>query len=54
MKLIRKKTKTLLKASKLLKCKNLLLITWDFEDILKIDNKEIKCIPLWKWLLDLT
>jgi len=31
----------------------LLIITWDYEDILKKDNLEIKCIPLWKWLLNL-
>jgi len=29
----------------------LLIITWDYEDILKKDNLEIKCVPLWKWLL---
>lgn len=37
----------LLKASKELECKNMTLITWDFEG--KIEN--IRCIPLWKWLL---
>jgi len=30
----------------------LLMITWDYEDILEKDNLEIKCIPLWKWLLN--
>jgi len=29
----------------------LLIITWDYEDVLKKNNLEIKCIPLWKWLL---
>jgi len=29
------------------------IITWDYEDILKERGKEIKCIPLWKWLLNL-
>ncbi|MEM3507108.1 MAG: hypothetical protein QW589_04195 [Candidatus Bathyarchaeia archaeon] len=42
-----------MKASKELKCKDLLIITWDYEDELKIDNKIIKVIPLWKWLLQL-
>jgi len=31
----------------------LLIITWDYEDVLKKDNLEIKCIPLWKWLLNI-
>ena len=43
--------KSLVKASDLLNCKNLLIITWDYEDKLKINNLEIKCISLWKWLL---
>jgi len=30
----------------------LIIITWDYEDVLKKDNLEIKCIPLWKWLLN--
>ncbi|MEM5830451.1 MAG: ATP-binding protein [Candidatus Aenigmatarchaeota archaeon] len=48
----KREIKALLKASDLLKCKGLMIITWDYEDVLKIDNKEIKCIPLWKWLLN--
>ncbi|MEM5832526.1 MAG: ATP-binding protein [Candidatus Aenigmatarchaeota archaeon] len=48
----RREIKALIKASKLLKCKNLLIITWDYEDELKVNNKIIKCIPLWKWLLE--
>ena len=43
--------KGLLKASKELKCNNLSIITWDFEDKIKVENKIIKCIPLWKWNL---
>jgi len=43
--------KRLLKASKELKCNNLLVITQDFEDEEKIKGKRIKFIPLWKWLL---
>ncbi len=39
---------SLLKASKELKCKELLLITWDQEDTIK---EGVKIIPLWKWLL---
>jgi predicted AAA+ superfamily ATPase len=43
--------KSLVKASNLLKCNNLLVITWDYEDEMKVGRKKIKFIPLWKWLL---
>jgi predicted AAA+ superfamily ATPase len=46
----KREIQALLKASQLLKCKNLLCITWDYEDELKIKNKKIKFLPLWKWL----
>lgn len=41
----------LIKAAKELKCKNLLIITGDYNAKEKIDNKEIQFIPLWKWLI---
>ncbi len=47
----RREIKALLKAGRELKCKNLLVITWDYEDEEKINNKKIKFVPLWKWLL---
>ncbi|MGC9150081.1 MAG: ATP-binding protein [Candidatus Micrarchaeia archaeon] len=47
----KREIKALLKANELIKCKNLLMVTWDFEDEIKINNLKIKCIPLWKWLL---
>lgn len=43
--------KALVKASELLKCKNLLCITWDYESEEKMKGKKIKFLPLWKWLL---
>ena len=43
--------KSLIKASEQLGCKDLRIITWDYEDKLVVDDREIKCIPLWKWLL---
>ena len=43
--------KSLIKASNELKCKNLEIITWDYGDELRIKDKMIRCIPLWKWLL---
>ena len=47
----KREIKSLLKASELLKCKNLLAITWDFEGEERIKNKKIIFKPLWKWLL---
>ncbi len=46
--------KALIKASKLLKCNNLLCITWDLESKEEFKGKQIEFIPLWKWLLTLT
>ncbi|MDP2924877.1 MAG: ATP-binding protein [Nanoarchaeota archaeon] len=42
----------LLKASKELRCKNLIVITWDYETGEKFDGENIKFVPLWKWLLE--
>jgi len=47
----KREIKSLLKASKTLNCKNLTTITWDYEDIAQIRNREVKFTPLWKWLL---
>lgn len=48
----KREIRALLKASKELKCKNLLVITEDKEGEEIIKNKKIKYIPLWKWLLE--
>ena len=47
----KREIKSLLKASEQLGCRNLKIITWDYEDKINIDNREIKCIPLWRWLI---
>jgi len=47
----KREIKALLKASEELMCKNLRIITWDYEDEEKINGKKIKFTPLWKWLL---
>ncbi|MEM0243211.1 MAG: ATP-binding protein [Candidatus Aenigmatarchaeota archaeon] len=47
----KREIRALIKASEQLKCKDLLIITWDYEDEIKINSKTIKCMPLWKWLL---
>ncbi len=46
-----RETRSLIKASKELKCNNLIVLTWDYENEEKIKGKKIKFIPLWKWLL---
>jgi predicted AAA+ superfamily ATPase len=46
-----REVKSLLKGSKELKCNNLLILTWDYEGEEKVNNKKIKFIPLWRWLL---
>ncbi len=47
-----RETNALLKASKELKCKNLMVITWDYETEEKFEGELIKFVPLWKWLLE--
>ena len=47
----KEETGNLVKASKKLNCKDLLIITWDYEDDLEVEGKIINCLPLWKWLL---
>ncbi|UCE37165.1 MAG: ATP-binding protein [Thermoplasmata archaeon] len=48
-----RETKSLLKASKELRCNNLLVITWDLSGKEKIGEKEVTFIPLWTWLLQI-
>jgi predicted AAA+ superfamily ATPase len=47
----KREIKSLLKASKEIKCKDLSVVTWDYEDNVKISNRIVKFTPLWKWLL---
>jgi hypothetical protein len=44
--------KTLIRANKEIGCKELSMITWDYESEEKLKGRNIKFIPLWKWLLD--
>ena len=44
--------KSLVMASKELRCKSLLIITWDYEGSIVRDGKKIVLVPLWKWLLN--
>ncbi|MBI2499726.1 ATP-binding protein [Candidatus Woesearchaeota archaeon] len=45
--------KSLIKASKELKCKNLIIINRDKEVEEKFNGEKIKFIPLWKWLMEI-
>ncbi len=47
----RREIEGLIKASKELKCTDLLVITWDYEEEEEIKGKKIRFVPLWKWLL---
>ena len=47
----RREYTSLLKASEELRCKNLLMVTWDYESEEIRDGKKITFVPLWKWLL---
>jgi predicted AAA+ superfamily ATPase len=47
----RREIRVLLKAGEELRCKDLLIITWGYDDELEIENEKIKFIPLWKWLI---
>ncbi|MBI2449269.1 ATP-binding protein [Candidatus Pacearchaeota archaeon] len=48
----KREIRALTKASKELRCSNLLVITEDKEGEEKIDRVKIKFIPLWRWLLE--
>ncbi len=43
---------SLLKASRELGCENLMVITWDQDEIVERSGKKIKVMQLWKWLID--
>jgi len=48
----KRELRALLKASKELKCRNLLVITWDYEAAETVKGRRVKYLPLWKWLLE--
>jgi len=54
----RREWRSLLKAGELLKCKNLVCITWDYEAEKELSwfgrTGRIRFIHLWKWLLRLS
>jgi len=48
----KREIKSLIKAAKEFQCKNLQVITWDYEKEELVERYKIKFIPLWKWLLE--
>lgn len=49
----KRETNALVKAASEAKCKNLIVLTWDYEAEERLDDKQINYLPLWKWLLGL-
>ncbi len=47
----RRETSALVAYKKFSQFNNLFIITYEEEDVLTIDNTEIKVLPIWKWLL---
>lgn len=51
-KTLKRESDALFEASAELACKNLLLITWDKEDVLEKNERKIRLLPAWKWLCE--
>jgi uncharacterized protein len=47
----KRELKGLIKAAENLRCKQLLLITWDEEGIEEDGGRKVQVVPIWKWLL---
>lgn len=43
----------LIKLSKVLDCKRLIILTYELEEEIIVKDKKIEVIPVWKWLIDL-
>ena len=48
-----KKSTALIKLSKVLDCKRLIILTYELEEEIVVKDKKIEVILVWKWLLDL-
>jgi len=53
----KREVRALLKASKELKCPDLLVVTWDHETEEEVTwrgtKRKVRFVPLWRWLLDI-
>ncbi len=47
-----RETSALIKLSKVLDCKRLLILTYELEETVEINGRTIKVLPVWKWLLE--
>lgn len=47
----RKELEVLCDAARALRCRDLLVVTWDCEDQRRMRGKTVRFVPLWKWLL---
>ena len=45
---------SMLKASEALRCRDLLVITWDHAEVRRVDGRKVAFVPLWRWLLGAT
>ena len=52
-KTFRREIAALVEASSELACKNLLIITWDKQEVIEIKGHKIDLLPAYKWLLNL-
>ncbi|MEM3366104.1 MAG: ATP-binding protein [Candidatus Methanomethyliaceae archaeon] len=50
----KRELKALIEVGELLNCKNMLLITWDYDEEETLEGRTIKFLPLWKWLIGAT
>lgn len=46
----KREVESLLYVGKKLKCKNLTVVTWDYEDEKTFSHQKVNFVPLWKWL----
>jgi predicted AAA+ superfamily ATPase len=47
----KREIKALINGAKDLRCKSLIIISWEEEATEEIDGLKIEIIPIWKWLL---
>jgi len=48
----KRETSALLSAAEELNCENLTIVNWDRDDVIKVEGREIRLIPLWRFLLE--
>ena len=51
---LKREMRSILKASKELSCRDLTVVTWDYEGTERAGGRAVTFVPLWKWLLPAT